>query len=524
MGKLLHQLLARTADKHPERPAVEVAGSRLGYAELSGLSDRLAILLAEQGVGRGDRVGIHLPKSSEMIVSLFGVHKAGAAYVPLDPRSPLTRMRTIAEDCGLAALITDARGWAALEADAGNGPLASAVIVHGETTSERSGQRRAPIPWATLDDVSGPPPENSATADDLAYILYTSGSTGRPKGVMTSHGASRAFVDWATDYFALRPEDRLSNHAPLHFDLSVFDIFAAVKAGACLLPVPEEASIFPLELATFIETQRISVWYSVPSVLCRLVLFGALELRPCQNLEKVLFAGEVFPLKHLVRLQRLLPEARHFNLYGPTETNVCTCYEVPKLSGEDEGPLPIGRASSGDEVWVEKEGVRVPPGEPGEILVSGPSLMSGYWNRPELTARAFVQRRGGDRALRRAYPTGDRGLLRKDGELVFLGRLDDMIKSRGFRIEPGEVEAALQKSPAVAEACVVAVPDELSGGSLAAFVVVEAGRSTDAAELRRHCSRYLPGYMVPSRFDLIDALPRTRTGKVDRKELGRRLG
>jgi amino acid adenylation domain-containing protein len=360
--------------------------------------------------------------------------------------------------------------------------------------------------------------EPAQTIDlDLAYILYTSGSTGDPKGVMLSHRNALTFVDWATARLGVEASDRLSSHAPLHFDLSIFDLFAAASAGAAVDLVPAETSVFPTAVASFIADRGITIWYSVPSVLSMLALRGGLEPGALPQLRTVLFAGEVFPVPYLRRLMRTLPHARFLNLYGPTETNVCTYYEVPPLDDERVVPIPIGRAIDNVEVFaVGEDGERVPDGEVGELWVRGSSVMCGYWGDPTRTDRSLVGWNVGHGPGDPAYRTGD--LVRRDaqGDYEFLGRRDSQIKSRGYRIELGDVEAALYAHPTVVECAVTAVPDELVTNRLKAYVVLR--EEGTAADVLRVCGERVPPYMVPD-LEVREQLPRTSTGKIDRRAL-----
>ena len=257
---------------------------------------------------------------------------------------------------------------------------------------------------------------------------------------MLSHRNALAFVEWAAERFAVRADDRLSSHAPLHFDLSIFDVFAAATAGASVTLVPRHASVFPLEVVRFIEERGITVWYSVPSILTMLTLRGNLGPGSCPTLRTILFAGEVFPTKHLRRLMAALPHVGFFNLYGPTETNVCTYYEVPPLA-DDAAPIPIGEAIPNVEVFaVTADGHRARPGEEGELWVRGPTVMQGYWGDPERTARSLVPDPLGTGPRDPAYRTGDLVRAGADGTFQLLGRRDHQIKSRGYRIELQEIE------------------------------------------------------------------------------------
>ena len=364
----------------------------------------------------------------------------------------------------------------------------------------------------------------SATLDSarLAYILYTSGSTGRPKGVMLSHGNAACFIDWCSEVFKPTEHDRFSSHAPFHFDLSILDIYVSLKHGATLVIVEEQLGKEPARLAPWIADKKLTVWYSAPSILSLLAQFGKLDQRDYSSLRHVLFAGEVFPIKYLKLLKSLWKHPRYFNLYGPTETNVCTFYEVPQLIPESQNePVPIGKAcpyceplvvsETGSE--VDEAGAEVPTGGEGELCISGPSVLQGYWNLPENTAKAFLPGRD-----TRWYRTGDIVAELPDGNYKFLGRRDRMIKKRGYRIELGEIEAALYRHPAIKEAAVLAFPDE-ENVPIKAFASTRNGTKLSIIELKKFCSENLPLYMVPDLFCCLEALPKTSTDKIDYQTL-----
>jgi amino acid adenylation domain-containing protein len=515
MAFLLQQLLAASTERTPEAVAVRARGRELTYAELDARSSQLAHLLHERGVVRGDRVGLWFPKSVESVVAMLGVLKAGAAYVPLDPQAPAQRVAGIAADCGLRAAVTTAERLPAL---APVGP-ACAVLVSGRAGAAHE------VEWAALDafPASAPPQESIET--DLAYILYTSGSTGRPKGVMLTHRNALTFVDWCAATFRLGPADRLSNHAPLHFDLSVFDVYNALEAGASVTLVHEEIALFPQRLAAFIEEHGITVWYSVPSALVYLLQHADLGARDLDRLRLVLFAGEVFPMKYLRALAEVLPRADIYNLYGPTETNVCTYHRVDRARLHLLDRLPIGRACANTETLVlDAEGRPVAPGQQGELFVRGPSVTPGYWGDAEKTQRALISDPRRPERAERLYRTGDLVVEEADGEYTFLGRRDNQVKSRGYRIELGDIEAALYAHPAVVEAAVIAVPDEEIGSRLRAFVAPPPGRTLTPAALQAHCARLVPRYMVPEAIEVRPSLPRTSTGKTDRTRLAAEMG
>lgn len=512
----LHEPFVEAARRWPDRTAVAEPGQgAISYRALDALSDRLRDRLCAFGVAPGDRVGIYLRKSIDAVAAILGILKAGAAYVPVDPGAPPSRNAYIFHNCAVSAAVLEGRFEPRLrtELEVLGAPPAFLSIAEA---GAGEGVRRA------LDqaDASRPAPSRDTdipAPDALAYILYTSGSTGKPKGVMLSHENGASFVDWCTEVFAPVPEDRFSSHAPFHFDLSILDIHVALKHGATLVLVGEEIGKDPERLAALIAQERISVWYSAPSILALLAQYGKLERHDYFALRTVLFAGEVFPIRHLRSLCAQLPGPRYFNLYGPTETNVCTFYKVATPIPEDRTiPVPIGKACSHLECKVvDPDGREVRRGEEGELCVAGRGVMQGYWALPEQTARGFLT----DEAGGRWYKTGDIVIEAPDGNYTYLGRRDRMVKRRGYRVELGEIEVALYRHPAIKEAAVVAVPDEESGIRITAFLSSREPKHPSLIEMKRFCTEHLPLYMVPDRFAWHEALPKTSTDKTDYQRL-----
>jgi amino acid adenylation domain-containing protein len=520
MENTLQRLLRRASERQGGRIAVIDRARSLSYSELDRRSDQVANLLRALGVVPGDRVGLYLEKSLESIIGLYGVMKAGAAYVPLDPGAPVQRLAYIASNCGIKVLLTGVEkraSWGGL-LDAG-APVRALVALND--TEAGAADPPAGFEYYGADEVDrqdGTPPQDRTISHDLAYILYTSGSTGDPKGVMLTHRNALTFVEWAAEEFALTPEDRLSSHAPLHFDLSVFDVFAAAWSGAAVVLVPGKASLFPVELARFIRQNELTVWYSVPSILSMLVLRGGLAAGDLPTLRTLLFAGEVFPTKYLRQLMEALPGVRFANLYGPTETNVCTWYEVPDLPDLEAGTIPIGRPVADVEVFaITEEGRRAETGEVGELHVRGSTVMRGYWGDPERTARSLVPDPSREEPRDLVYRTGDLAFEDEAGDWHYLGRRDSQIKSRGYRIELGEIEVALYAFPGVTQCTVIAIPDELVTNRIKAFVVGVGAE--DERALAVFCAERLPRYMIPELWEFRDDLPKTSTGKIDRKVL-----
>lgn len=519
MAYLLNHLLTESAARNPDSPALRYEGAGLSYGEVEERSNRIAQSLREVGVVPGDRVGLHMKKTAEAVMMLFGILKSGACVVPVGKDMPLPRIRHIVEQCEMRYLVASNEALEHLGGSPFDGTTLDCILIAGPG-SEAEGSSRS-IDLAAVERSQSADPLAISTVDcDLAYVLFTSGSTGRPKGVMLSHRAVLSFVNWAGDEFSIRADDRLSNHASLGFDLSTFDIHAGMRAGASVTIIREGLSAFPARLAELIELERITVWYSVPSVLTMLTNRGGLAKRRLDALRLVLFAGEVFPVKHLRELMRAAPGARYFNLYGPTETNVCTYYEVVQPPTPDARPIPIGRACANTRtVVLDEEGHPVTePGSEGLLFVGGSNLMAGYYGRPQETEAAFRPDPLVHGREERLYDTGDWVKIADDGNYLFLGRRDHMVKVGGYRIELGEIEIALHSCPGVAEAAAVVVADDVIGDCIQAVVVPTDSR-LDAQTVKRHCTSLLPQYMVPRHVLFKEELPRTATDKIDRPAL-----
>lgn len=485
----LHQLVIEAAARRPDTLAVSGPSRTLTYGELDALANAIAAGLSANGLRRGDRAVVWAGKSAANVAAMQAVLRLGAAYVPADGSIPVSRVAAMARDCAARVVVTNR----------GRIPRISAELGTEITYQDLD----APYEQATR------PVNEPAAAGDLAYILYTSGSTGRPKGVCITHRNARAFVDWAYAELAPTPEDRFANHAPFAFDLSVLDLYVAFRAGASVHLIPPELSFAPMQLVEFMYRERVTIWYSVPSALAVMMRYGGLLDRPAPSaLRMVLFAGEPFPIAQLRDLAGWT-SARLMNLYGPTETNVCTFRDITRADLARDQPAPIGIAASGDGVWVQRpDGAVAGPGEAGELLVEGPTVMSGYWGQPPHLG---------------AYRTGDLARVLPDGSFDYLGRLDQMVKIRGHRIELSEVEHVLEKHADVAEAAAIAVGEGVDT-RLVAFVAPRPGREPGSLALRQHVAQHLPRYMVADTVQVLSGLPRNGNGKVDRLALTARAG
>lgn len=529
MTYLLHQLVTRGAERSPERTAVAGPESALSYAQLEQLSNQIARQLYQDGVRAGDRVGLLSAKSAESVAALLGIQKAGAAYVPVDPYAPPRRASYILNDCAIRALITTPDKPSRLSPDQLKASGLKTVILLEQRRESASASRFGELPVHSLEELRNTQSpdhfETGLTENHLAYILYTSGSTGEPKGVMVSHLNASSFVDWCYATFEVMSSDLVSNHAPFHFDLSVFDLFCTFKAGATVFLVPHSATMFPSELAEWIAEKRISIWYSVPSALIQLLEHGQLDRHSFERLRMILFAGEVFPIRYLRRLAHILPHATYYNLYGPTETNVCTFHRVKpeELDPQRIEPVPIGKACANAQVFaLSSSGTAAAEGEEGELYVRGSTVMKGYWNRPQDTAKVLVPNFLGGDAGEVVYRTGDIVRQLPGGDYQYVGRRDKMIKSRGYRIELGEIETVLNAHSHVVEVAAIAVADEKIGNRIKACIVTTG--VLKQRELEYFCSQRLPRYMLPEIWEMRSELPKTSTGKIDRAGLERESG
>jgi amino acid adenylation domain-containing protein len=537
---LLHHLLDQAAQRHPDADAVRCDGESLCWGELYRQANGIARTLQESGLERRGRVAVLLGKGLRVPASFYGVLAAGGVLVPIDPKSPAEQIARILTATGTSHVLTEPQRAATVRqalsamesstsraAQAGADPLRILGIeAEDETGSSYGGES---IPWRTLlEQAQDHPPDASVIDTDPVYILHTSGSTGVPKLIQHTHRSALSFAHWAAEEYSLSPEDRLSNHSSHHTCFATFDYYAAAHAGACTVILTPAVMMMPPSLATLLERERVSVWYSVPTALVHLSLRGILEERDLSALRWVLFAGEAFPAKHLRRLVQQLPGARLSHVYGSTEVNVCTYYHLPAsqssgalpLDPPVSDPLPIGRPCSNARALVVDEHLQpVADGEEGELLIRGSTVMSGYWGDPERNRQVLVQRPAGGGLEETYFRTGDRVQVLEDGNLAFVARVDLQIKVRGHRVELGEVESALLSLPGIEEAAAFALPDGEGSWSIRAAVVTAGNATKDEREIAAGLKQKLPLQALPARFLQLRALPRTPTGKIDRKAL-----
>ncbi len=503
----LYELLAESIRTHGRRTAVEdCLGAEIDYRDLGLYVDGISDLLLRAGIEAGDRVGICSRKTIGSVASIFAILKVGAAYVPVNAAAPVSRNIEIFDDCGATAVVGHKEPLARLR----EGSLDSVYSELGKTGDVSVLTRREQT-------VASREALSPTFTDGIAYILYTSGSTGKPKGVVHSQRSGMSFVDWCSRTFETNKEDRFASHAPFHFDLSILDLFVSLRHGATLVLFDEELGQSPLRLAETIAAKRITSWYSTPTILHMMSRYGRMHEHDYPALKRVLFAGEVYPRKQLDLLNTIWPHPEKYNLYGPTETNVCTYFKLPaELPKDGLESIPIGKACDNARTKVvDHDGREVSRGESGELWVAGDTMMRGYFKDRGRDVACFVT----DENQVRWYKTGDIVTETPDGNYIFAGRRDRMVKRRGFRIEPGEIEAAMLRHPEVTDAAAVARPDEESGVRIDVFYCASSHRKISVIHLKVFCGETLPGYMIPDRFHFLSTLPMTSTSKVDYQKL-----
>ena len=527
MSALLQSAVSAAAQRRPQARAIVAPEGCLTYGELEAVSNRLAHMLRQLGCRRGDRVALLMPKSPGAIAAMLGVLKADAAYVPLDPAGPPARLARMLEACGCHSILAAGRAGALLRDVFAAGTLKPRPLLGWlDEAVAADAELRSSFTAADLRTLPATPLACENHELDLAHILFTSGSTGVPKGVTITHRSVRRFLEWAWQYFGTGPGDRISQHPPLHFDLSTFDIFGTLGAGAELHLTPATLNLLPHKLAQFMRKSRLTQWFSVPSVLNLMAKFDVVRAGDFPELRRVLWCGEVMPTPTLIYWMERVPHARFTNLYGPTEATIASSYfTVPACPAHQQQAIPIGTACDGEELLILDEMLQpLPDGATGDLYIRGAGLSPGYWNDPERTRSVFVSLPGGAGAGERVYRTGDLARRGPDGLIYFAGRKDYQIKSRGYRIELGEIETALAALPELRESAVVALQSSGFEGSMICCAYVPAWSGRVAAQhLRQRLSAALPAYMLPARWLSLGALPRNANGKVDRAELRQRF-
>jgi amino acid adenylation domain-containing protein len=507
-ARLVQDLLEASARTKPDKVALVCDGQRLTYAEINRRADRLAQTLTRRGIRRGDRVVLHLPNSVELVVAIFGVLKAGAVFVAVNATTKAEKVAFILEDCAATALIAataDGDGLAAFQTRA---PSLQLIALTGAVPD---GVGSNLVAFQTLlDEAPDGTPERVNIDLDLACLIYTSGSTGDPKGVMSDHSNVVFAVEAITGYLENREDDILLNVLPLSFDYGLYQLLMAFSFGGRL--VLERRFAYPADVLQRIEQERVTGLPGVPT-LFSVLLEMDLSSFDLSSLRYLTNTAASLPPAHILKLKERFPWVRLFSMYGLTETKR-TLYLPPDEL--ERRPDSVGIAIPGTEVWLEDDaGRRLGPGEVGELVVRGRHVMRGYWGDAAATGRRF---RPGPIPGERLCYTGD--LFRRDeaGFYYFVARQDDIIKSRGEKVAPKEIENVLYRLDGVQQAAVIGVPDPVLGQAIKAFIVAN-GSGLSAADVLRHCRAHLEDFMVPRSVEFRDDLPKTASGKIRRAEL-----
>lgn len=518
MSYLVNHFLEHSARRLPEKVALICGEERWTYSEIDQKANRIAWFLKQQGIERQDRVAILLDNSVESVISLFGILKADAIFLMLSPTLKSQKLTYILNNCQAKALITHTNKLDVVSGIDGSVPSLKFIIFNGDQDKIISSKFCNPIYWEEINRLSSPDPGNptgptNSNIDlDLATIIYTSGSTGEPKGVMLTHLNIVSAATSITTYLENREDDILIDMLPLSFDYGLYQVLMAFKFGGTV--VLEKSFTYPYQIIQKMIKERVTGFPGVPTIYAILLGLKDLDKFDFSNLRYMTNTAAALPPAHIERLRKVFPHVRIYSMYGLTE-----CKRVSYLPPEeiDRRPTSIGRGMPNEEVWVvDESGKRVDPGVVGELVVRGSNVMRGYWGLPEETARVLKPGK---------YPgevvlyTGDLFRTDEEGYLYFVGRKDDMIKSKGERISPKEIEQCLCALKGVAEAAVIGVPDEILGQAIKAFIRCHEGEHLAEKEVLKHCKTHLEDFMVPHAIVFLDSFPKTSSNKIDKLAL-----
>lgn len=494
MQKSVIEYLEKTVGSFPEKVAVRDSETSITFSELWVAAKRISNALKAEGVEKNSPVGVFIPKGCSMVESFAGINMSGCFYVPLDTKSPDSRVSSILTTLDANCVITDRKHEAqTLLFHKGKVLVIEDVLA---TVSAEGGDKHNILQIDT----------------DPVYSIFTSGSTGTPKGVVIAHRGVIDYIDWAVSTFNITSESVIGNQAPFYFDNSTLDIYLMYATGASLDIIPESCFAFPAKLIDYLNEHKITFVFWVPFVLVNVANLNILESKKPGYLKDVFFAGEVMPNKHLNYWRKHLPDCRYANLYGPTEITVDCTYYVVERDFKDDEPLPIGFPCRNSDVLILVDRKRVAkPGEQGELCVRGSSLALGYYNNPDRTAAAFIQNPLQSHYPETIYCTGDVVYLNELGEIMYVGRTDSQIKHNGYRIELGEIESAILGTDMVDNCCVVY---DFTNKKIVLFY--QAAEDLNMAVFRKTLATKTPRYMLPAEYHREEILKQNSSGKIDR--------
>ena len=508
---LLHDYLAESAARLPDKIALVAQGQRYTYAEIDGRANALANTLVAKGVARGDRVVVFGDNVVETVVSFWAALKANAVISVVNPLTKSDKLEYLLNDCRPTAFISDqhiVNVW--------SGPVARSthlktVIISGKADRETAGPRLVPFDEALGGDRSAPPPRRNIDVD-LAAIIYTSGSTGEPKGVMLTHRNMLTAATSISTYLRMAEDDVILGVLPLAFDYGLYQLIMSTRVGARL--VLERSFTFPAQVLKAMVDEGVTGFPGVPTIFAVLAELKNLKDYDFSKIRFVTNTAAALPVKHILVLRDLFPAARIYSMYGLTECKRCTYLPPEDI---DRKPTSVGIAIPDTELWlVDEDGNKVGPNTVGQLVIRGATVMRGYWEKPEATAKKL---KPGPLPGEMVLHTGDFCRLDDEGYLYFVGRMDDIIKSRGEKVAPKEVEHVLYNISGVRDAAVIGVPDDILGQAVKAFVVLEAGVSLSEKDIQRECQARLENFMVPKFVEIVPDLPKTTTGKIKKTDL-----
>ncbi len=507
MVSTLANIIDYSAQRFSQKEAFKYLNTAITFKEARYKVNQLVHVLLENGLQKGDCIGIYMERNLESFISVHAILKAGGVFVPLDPTAPTERTLFLLKDCNIKLLLSSPLQYKKLIRLIDK--KCSVDLIVGV-------KKKLPIKqiaWDVIFDTNIEDVNIDVEIDpsDLAYIMYTSGSTGNPKGIMHTHFSGLNYAKQSVDLYQVTDQDRVANFAPLHFDIATFGYFSSPLAGACTIMISDAHTQFPLSLSQLIEAEKISIWYSVPLALIQLLEKGNIAERDFSALRWIKFGGEVFIDKYLKKLVDYLPNVQFCNVYGPAEVNQCTYYHVNTSNIKD--PLPIGSVWSNTTFKIlTSNNIEVAVGEIGELVVQTITMMKGYWNNEELTNNSLYI----DKDQNVFYKTGDLAYQNQDKELVFAGRKDTIVKIRGYRVDLGEIEAILTKHQNIEEAAAIITGKE-NEKRILAYITLSKEMNKKAIE--QLCKQFLPTYAVPSEIRILKSLPRTTSGKISRKQI-----
>lgn len=510
MINTLPNCIENSANLFPNKEAFRCGESSLTYSDLDIKTNQLAKHLVDSGVQTGDRIGIYMNRCIETAIAIYGILKSGAAYVPIDPVAPHSRTQFLIKNCGIQFLVTTQKQKKRVEKLLETESNLQQVIGVADELNISN------YSWESIFSLSLKNYRKvTILGSDLAYVMYTSGSTGTPKGIMHTHRSGLAYAQLSSNLYDLKPEDRVANHAPLHFDISTFGYFSTPYASATTVIIPDAHINLPTSLGALIAEEKISIWYSVPLALSQLLLCGVLDTQNFSSIRWVLFGGENFNLKYLKLIMQKWPQAQYSNVYGPAEVNQCTYYNFNATAVIGDY-IPIGSIWDKTEYKViDENDNQVTNGTPGQLVICSATMMLGYWNNKELTKKSLYTEKLNQNIEKTYYRTGD--LVQHDelNNLIFLGRKDRQVKVRGYRIELDEIEATLNSHKSVKECTVCVLEKENKEKILTVAVILLLGAQVEVNDLIAHCRSKLPTYAIPQRIDILEYFPRTGSGKID---------